>query len=272
MQGISIVFLVFCIKRFHRNLNEVESHTIKKYQDQLAYFLRLKKEKDSAYRSMLHDFHIYKVDEITSLRLLLQKTKRSNEQLKKKNKSYSILFNPLFYWGIHETTNSRMLADLFSPIGNHGQEDLFLNLFLKQVGIETDKNDEWEIYTEYSNVDILLRTSNGAKLIIIENKINDAIDQPHQLYRYYYKFLFPIKFLNNRVHRIIYLTKNSNKTYTSSSITSQDGKSCVPIHLISNITFDKDIKLILMNAQKDIPSENQRLKIFIEFFIEQTTK
>jgi hypothetical protein len=250
----------------------MELNNIEKYQEQLTYFLNMKNEQIASYKNMLHGFQVYKIDGISSLRFLLKKSIEANKQLKQKNKTYSILFNPLFYWGIHETTNSRMLADLFSPKGNHGQEDLFLNLFLKHVGIETDKNDEWEIYTEYSNVDILLRTSNGKKLIIVENKINGADDRPNQLYRYYNEFLLPKKVLNKKTHRVIYLTRHRNKTYSAQSIISKDGKSCVPVHLISNITFDNDIKGILLDAQKDIPNENQRLKIFIEFFIEQTTK
>lgn len=91
--------------------------------------------------------------------------------------------------------HSAILAEFLNPKGSHGQDDLFLDLFVKQFEItdfDTKKaNAELEKYTGRINsdyteggyIDIFI-TNDALECIIIENKIN-AGDQPNQLLRYY---------------------------------------------------------------------------------------
>ena len=86
-----------------------------------------------------------------------------------------------------ELLHSAIIADLLNPKGTHGQESLFLQLFLdvaqphftfseqETIGVTT------EMPTGDGRVDIMI--FNSSQAIIIENKI-DAEDQPLQLKRY----------------------------------------------------------------------------------------
>lgn len=80
--------------------------------------------------------------------------------------------------------HSRFIAFLLNPRSNHYQDDLFLQIFLQECGIDdgffTDLNN-CNIYTEYEKIDIYI--TDGNKHIIIENKIW-AGDQDAQIKRY----------------------------------------------------------------------------------------
>lgn len=93
--------------------------------------------------------------------------------------------------------HSRFLAELLNSSGVHGQGNIFLNLFVAQLGITDFDAKSAKIYTEYyigpiegngenakgGQLDIYIKDSknNG---ITIENKIY-ASDQPDQIRRYY---------------------------------------------------------------------------------------
>ena len=91
--------------------------------------------------------------------------------------------------------HSALLAELLNSKGSHGQDDLFLDLFVKQFGIvdfdtksaiaEVEKYIGFinHDYSQGGKIDILLTDMDG-KHIIIENKIY-AGDQKNQLLRYY---------------------------------------------------------------------------------------
>jgi hypothetical protein len=91
--------------------------------------------------------------------------------------------------------HSAILTDLLNPIGSHGQGDLFLKIFVRQLGVvdfdtkaaiaEYEKNTGFidADYTKGGRIDILITDKNN-KHIIIENKIY-AGDQENQLFRYY---------------------------------------------------------------------------------------
>jgi len=91
--------------------------------------------------------------------------------------------------------HSAILTDLLNPLGSHGQNDLFLKIFVRQQEI-TDFDTKSAIavyekntgfinsdYTKGGRIDILI-TDKHNKHIIIENKIY-AGDQKNQLLRYY---------------------------------------------------------------------------------------
>lgn len=79
--------------------------------------------------------------------------------------------------GLH----SKFLFELLSPNGSHKKKDLFLKLFITQLGIDF-KLENVEVYCEKNNIDLLVQ--NNSQAIIIENKIY-AGDQPEQLSRYF---------------------------------------------------------------------------------------
>lgn len=128
--------------------------------------------------------------------------------------------------GIGETKHSRFLAFILNPNSAHGQKDAFLKLFLKKLGIEYGVEErEWHVSAEKDNVDILIQSNYPTKIsIVIENKSNDARDQPNQLYRYWHNHIY--KFYNDEgFHfddtancRIVYLVEGNWKVYLDKSI------------------------------------------------------
>lgn len=81
--------------------------------------------------------------------------------------------------------HSRFLCHLLDPGQSHGLGTSPLHLLLTTLNIDLQETDliGAEVYSEYQNIDILVKTRTG-KTIIIENKIY-ALDQPKQLSRYY---------------------------------------------------------------------------------------
>jgi hypothetical protein len=96
-------------------------------------------------------------------------------------------FNALNYLRVNETDLSRCIAGLLDPMGEHGQGDVFLRLFLEALGFEEwAEAADWSVQTEAltrrrRRLDIQL-TSNRV-IIGIENK-PWAIDQDRQLQDY----------------------------------------------------------------------------------------
>ena len=93
-------------------------------------------------------------------------------------------------------THSAFIAELLDPKGSHSQKDMYLKLFVDQLGIK-DFDTESAIvikekfigfinneYTEGGYIDIVVTDKNN-HAIMIENKIN-AEDQYKQLQRYHY--------------------------------------------------------------------------------------
>ena len=79
--------------------------------------------------------------------------------------------------------HSRFIYSLLDPNSLHYQKELFLELFIKACGLENFGLDPQiaKVYKEYENIDIYI--TDGAKHIILENKIN-AGDQEAQIKRY----------------------------------------------------------------------------------------
>jgi len=89
-------------------------------------------------------------------------------------------------------THSQLLAELLNPKGTHGLGDVFLRLWLEQLGIEDFDSSGASCFAEYfigpvtptegGRIDLLI--AHKSQRIIIENKIF-AGDQVNQLLRYY---------------------------------------------------------------------------------------
>ena len=121
-----------------------------------------------------------------NLRLFLQRFREFNADIEARKKRGQNDFNPLLCVqkiDNEENMHSGFLYALLNPYGEHYQDDLFLKLFVKSIGLQ-----EWfgstsgaEVYKEYKNIDIYI--TNGTKHIIVENKIW-ARDQGTQIARY----------------------------------------------------------------------------------------
>lgn len=121
-----------------------------------------------------------------NLGLFLQRFREFNADIEARKKRGQNDFNPLLCvqkLDDEENMHSGFLYALLNPYGEHYQDDLFLKLFVKSIGLQ-----EWfgstsgaEVYKEYKNIDIYI--TNGTKHIIVENKIW-ARDQGTQIARY----------------------------------------------------------------------------------------
>ena len=90
-----------------------------------------------------------------------------------------------------ELLHSEIIAELLWPDGTHNCGDLFLREFMNRIGIDAPKlqdlSDVRVILESYTatgrRIDILIMWGNNA--VIIENKLNNAFDQPNQLKDYW---------------------------------------------------------------------------------------
>lgn len=88
-----------------------------------------------------------------------------------------------------ELLHSEIIAELLRPDGAHKCGDIFLQKFMRSIGIDPQAQDfsKVELKTEAATdesrrIDILIVWGNNA--VIIENKLNNAVDQPDQLKDY----------------------------------------------------------------------------------------
>ena len=114
-----------------------------------------------------------------------------------------------------ENLHSDILRALIDPNGEHGEHDKYLRLFLKFIrsgGAKINLSDysNARVEREEGRIDLLIKGLKDAKglkhAIIIENKINGAIDQPRQLPDYLKK----VKDDGYNCDAIIYLRLNGN--------------------------------------------------------------
>jgi len=127
-----------------------------------------------------------------------------------------------------ELMHENFIAELLNVDGSHKQGDIFLKLFLKEIGIENKNIQNPDIYTEYvidnnRRIDIVIKPNNNL-LIAIEIKIF-ARDQQNQIIDYY-NYLKDEEKCNFELY---YLTLFGN----DASIDSKD-----------NLIIDKDYQLI----------------------------
>lgn len=121
-----------------------------------------------------------------NLGLLLERFREFTIDIEARKKRGQNDFNPLLcVQKLDDEVNmhSGFLYALLNPYGEHYQDDLFLKLFVKSIGLQ-----EWfgstsgtRVYKEYRNIDIYI--TNGKKHIIVENKTK-AGDQDRQIERY----------------------------------------------------------------------------------------
>jgi hypothetical protein len=119
---------------------------------------------------------------------------------------------------ISEPDHSAILANLLSPQGTHSCNDVFLKLFFKIFvpEMEIDDNEYWTVTAEAERYDIRIKNQDNSKIIIIENKSNNAQDQQNQLYRYWFYGIYMPQF-NRKTNglkcfaKVIYLSPSDYK-------------------------------------------------------------
>ena len=112
-----------------------------------------------------------------------------------------------------ENFHSDVIALLLSSKERHLQQERFFKLFLsflrEKYGAIIDENNyqNYQVLREKGKIDIWIKDEISKRCIIIENKINDAIDMPNQIERYY-DYVSEKGYL---VDNIVYLTLNGKK-------------------------------------------------------------
>jgi PD-(D/E)XK nuclease superfamily protein len=151
----------------------------------------------------------YKTEEIEKTHFFLSSIKTITGKIKNKREEYKFdrelnfnIFTSVSDTYYRENFHSYILTDILNPytegIGNKKYLDLFIEILNKKnnkIKIPKFKNDI-VVVREKERIDILIHDNKNA--IIIENKINNAPDQPNQLGRYF-------KTVKQDVAAIVYL-------------------------------------------------------------------
>ena len=132
---------------------------------------------------------------LNEVKPIVEKNKKYRIE-KWKNGDFFNIFSILNIETDEVKTHSAFLAELLNPKGSHGQGNIFIDEFVKnilhinnldtknaEVTVEYSIGQITEDYKQGGRIDILIRFHKPDFLILIENKI-DAGDQPYQLFRY----------------------------------------------------------------------------------------
>lgn len=152
------------------------------------------------------------MDKLQSLLQQISKVVANEQAIYREKLLRGESFNMFEVCGVnhYEVTHSAIIAELLNPQGTHGQRELFVEAFIKNINFQdfnfelVGVNVTTEMVTPNGRIDIVI--SNGNKqAIIIENKIY-AADQWKQLKRYdeFAKTKYP------NGYKILYLTLNGN--------------------------------------------------------------
>ncbi|RYE56659.1 MAG: hypothetical protein EOP48_07520 [Sphingobacteriales bacterium] len=119
------------------------------------------------------------------------KDEKSKIALQQERLSYNIV-SVSSYSGHLENYHSDIWQFLLDPKAGHGKGSLFLEHFLRYLVCigALEKNDavlfnDAYVLREKGRIDVCIINSSNSHCIIIENKINNAVDQTKQLERYY---------------------------------------------------------------------------------------
>ena len=132
-----------------------------------------------------------------------------------------------------ENLHSDIMRSFLDPQESHNQGSLFLDTFIEMLsskGFAVNEEDyqNAEVVREEGRIDILIKDSESMHCIIIENKINNAIDQKRQIPAYYD---YAIK-EGYKVDAIIYLPLDENKKPDKSTWTKRDIERITPLLLV----------------------------------------
>lgn len=202
------------------------------------------------------------------------------------------IFNILGISHLEVSTHSRFISNLLDPCGSHYQGNIFLELFMRKIGIEDFNYADASIEVEksenkYERFDIFI-TDGKDWTIIIENKIYAGL-QKKQLGRYI-EYLKETSKTKNK--KLLYLTlanefdndSHCNEDYSSGIgisqreidfLKSQGVNTVEDIKLYKHITYSNDILDWLIDAQKEaisLPRIREVIEQYIQIIRELTNK
>jgi len=138
-----------------------------------------------------------------------------NNHIKKEKKQATFnLFTISSYNAYLENFHSDIIASLLNPNGLHNQKYTFLNLFINYLNTyyKTDISfsdfQNTIVTRETGRLDIWIRDEISKQSIIIENKINNAVDMDEQIDRYFAYSQHKRKY---KVKAVVYLTLDGTK-------------------------------------------------------------
>lgn len=147
---------------------------------------------------------------------------------------------------LKEVAHSMILAGL---LGEKIILDNFLYTFLPSFNSEDHNN--YEIKREFNHIDVCLE--NESNFIIIENKVNDAIERPHQIFQY----VEEAKKTRKEVF-VIYLNSVTRDFPTEKSLNDANGKSVfelIPKEHFVVLSYMYDILPWLDKLENDFTNE-----------------
>jgi len=155
---------------------------------------------------------------IDSINLFLNKSnllyKEYTERTKNKTDIGFNIFTLSSDFYYRENFHSDIIKSFLDPNEKHNEGNKYLYFFIdllnkakgNDVKISKDDFQNATVERERYHIDILITDENSKKAIIIENKINNAVDQQRQLPRYVKNIKKEFKIV-----AIVYLTLNSSK-------------------------------------------------------------
>ena len=180
---------------------------------------------------------------------LLEKIAQFDIQ-KSEDLPYSILTYLYNRIGSKELLHSEIIESFLNPKSEHQCGCFFLFNFFKLIEIDKchyETDTEFNIYTEYGienqrRIDTLI-TWNG-KAVIIENKLNDAVDQKDQLKDYYLSISKEFEVL-----KIVYIPRDLSKRAPLDDLSDAVRKLVINIYpkdlikWINNVPINEDVKV-----------------------------
>jgi hypothetical protein len=209
---------------------------------------------------------------------------RRKRQIESENTSHGTCFNPLSIIPVSEKIHSKILGDLLNPKGGHGQGNLFLLDFLDHLKVPNPEKGEWSVSVEEGRVDVMLWRHDPSSVVIIENKAKGAVDQRNQLYRYWHENIYSWKphldYQSEDVranYKLIYMPADGGKWPEWHSLIRPNYlNECNPRYerlpiSCERLLFAEFGELLKSKSLPSVPESNQRLRSFLNFYIEMWT-
>ncbi len=152
------------------------------------------------------------------------------------------LISDVYY---RENLHSDILRALLDPEGKHQMGGKYLRLFLEFLrsqgaAVDVSQYEQAQVEREKGRIDVRILDQKSKRAIIVENKINDADDQPRQLPGY----LEQVRNLGYNCDAIIYLRLNGLTRPDTSDWTDEDHKLVQPLLTVICAYDDSDRDLL----------------------------
>ena len=176
-------------------------------------------------------------------RSICNEYRRSKESLHKDAFNVFHLVSDLYY---RENFHSDIICFFLDPHEKHNCGDAFLRTFIqmlnnKDKSINPNEYHDAKSVREQGKIDILIKSESSKRAIIIENKINDAVDMDRQIPRYYDKVS-----KDYSIDAIVYLPLSDNKTPDMFGWSDEDKKNVYRL-LVTIPAYDKSGKTNLVD-------------------------